>query len=152
MVSLLLSWHLFAQERLRSLFLHLSAGLHLLGLRSMEHVPTKNAFVRRRKQLGGRIFRWLFRRVGHPLASPQTPGAFAFGSRLTAIDGTQEEVAARQAHARFFGRLSEGKTASPSPQTRYVSLVEMTPHLIFDAIGAPARRANSGCAGASCAA
>ena len=139
MVYLLLCWHLFAQESLRSVFRHLSAGLRLLGLMSMEQVPTKNAFLRRRKQLGVRFFRWLLRRVCRPLATPQTPLAFAFGSRLTAIDGTLQDVADSQENARFFGRLSEGQTASPYPQARGLYLVEVATHLIFDAIIAPCK-------------
>ncbi len=139
MVYLLLSWHLFTQESLRSVFLHLSASLRLLGLMSMAHVPTKNAFLRRRKQLGVRIFRWLVRRVCQPLATAQTPGALAFGSRLTAIDGTLEDGASSQENARFFGRISEGKTASPYPQVRCLYLVEVATHLIFDAIFAPCK-------------
>lgn len=139
MVYLLLSWHLFAQESLRSVSLHLSAGLRLLGLMSMEQVPTKNAFLRRRKQLGVRFFRWLLRRVCQPQATAQTPFAFAFGYRLTAIDGTLEDVADSQENARFFGRISEGKTASPYPQARCVYLIEVATHLIFDAIIAPCK-------------
>ena len=139
MVYLLLSWHLFAQESLRSVFLHLSSGLRSFGLMPVSQVPTKNAFLRRRKQLGVRFFRVLLRRVCKPLATPQTLGAFAYGYRLTAIDGTLEDVADSQENARFFGRISEGKTASPYPQARCLYLVEVATHLIFDAIIAPCR-------------
>src|SRR5579872_7298674 len=57
MVYLLLAWHLFCHESLRSVFLHLSAGLRLCGLLSAAQIPTKNAFFKRRKQLGVRFFR-----------------------------------------------------------------------------------------------
>lgn len=139
MVYLLLCWHLFAQESLRSVFLHLSSGLRLLGVMSIAQVPTKNAFLRRRKQLGVRFFRLLLRRVCKPMATAQTPGAFAYGYRLTAIDGTLEDVADSAENARFFGRISEGKTASPYPQARCLYLVEVATHLIFDAIIAPCK-------------
>lgn len=56
---------------------------------------------------------------------------------MTAIDGTLEDVADSPANARFFGRLSEGATASPYPQARCLYLVEVATHLIFDAIIAP---------------
>jgi transposase IS4-like protein/DDE family transposase len=137
MVYLLLCWHLYLQESLRSVFLHLSASLRLLGLMSMQQVPTKNAFLRRRKQLGVRLFRALLQQVCQPQASPQTPGAFAFGYRLTAIDGTLEDVADTVANARFFGRIATGQTASPYPQARCLYLEEVGTHLIFDAIIAP---------------
>ena len=137
MVYVLLCWHLFAQQSLRSVWLHLSAGLRLVGLLSMEHVPTKNAFLRRRKQLGVRFFRWLLRRLCTPRATAQTPGAFAFGYRLTAVDGTLEDVADSAENARFFGRLCTGPTASPYPQARCLYLIEVGTHLILDAIIAP---------------
>jgi hypothetical protein len=137
MVSLLVSWHLLTQERPRSVCLRLSAGLRVLGLASIAHVPTRNAFVRRRTHLGVRFVRWLVRRVCQPLATAQTPGACACGSRLTAIDGTVEDVAASQENARVCGRTSQGHTASPSPQARGLSLGEVATHLIVDAISAP---------------
>jgi hypothetical protein len=137
MVYLLLAWHLFCRESLRSVFLHLSAGLRLCGLLSATAVPTKNAFLKRRKQLGVRFFRLLMRRVCRPRATVETPGAFAFGQRLVAIDGTLEDVADSPANARFFGRLATGTTASPYPQARCVYLAEVATHLIFDAIIAP---------------
>ncbi len=139
MVYVLLGWHLFAQQSLRSVWLHLSAGLRLLGLLSMEHVPTKNACLRRRKQLGVRFFRWLLRRACLPRATAQTPGAFAFGYRLTAFDGTLQDVADSPQNARFFGRLCTGPTASPYPQMRCLYLIEVGTHLILDAILAPCR-------------
>lgn len=137
MVYLLLAWHLFCHESLRSVFLHLSAGLRLSGLLSASQIPTKNAFFKRRKQLGVRFFRTLLRRRCQPLATAETPGAFAFGYRLVAIDGTLEDVADSPANAHFFGRLSAGATASPYPQARCLYLAEVATHLIFDAIIAP---------------
>jgi hypothetical protein len=139
MVYLLLAWHLFCRESLRAVFLHLSAALRLCGLLSATAVPTKNAFFKRRKQLGVRFFRLLLRRVCQPRATVETPGAFAFGFRLVAIDGTLEDVADSPANAHFFGRLSRGPTASPYPQARCLYLVEVATHLIFDAIIAPCR-------------
>jgi hypothetical protein len=139
MVYLLLAWHLFCHESLRSVFLHLSAGLRLCGMMSASQIPGKTALLKRRKQLGVRLFRTLLQRVCQPLATVETPGAFAFGYRLTAIDGTLEDVADSPANARFFGRLSEGTTASPYPQARCLYLAEVATHLIFDVIIAPCR-------------
>ena len=59
MVYLLLAWHLFCQESLRSVFLHLSAGLRLCGMLPASQVPGKSALLKRRKQLGVRLFRLL---------------------------------------------------------------------------------------------
>ena len=35
----------------------------------------------------------LFRRICRPIATEETPGAFLFGLRLMAIDGTREDLA-----------------------------------------------------------
>lgn len=74
MVYVLLAWHLFRHESVRSVFLHLSAGLRLSGLLPVSAVPSKTAFLRRRKQLGVRFFRLLMRQVCQPLATRETPG------------------------------------------------------------------------------
>src|SRR5260221_492933 len=44
MVYLLIAWHLFLNESVRSVFLRLSAGLRLVGHMSMSQVPTKGPF------------------------------------------------------------------------------------------------------------
>jgi hypothetical protein len=62
--------------------------------------------------------RHLFRRVCQPMAREQTRGAFRFGLRLMAIDGTLDEVADTAANAQYFGRMSSGKHQSPFPQVR----------------------------------
>lgn len=139
MVYLLLAWHLFGKQSLRSVFVHLSAGLRLLTSMPVSVVPSQAAFLHRRKQLGVRLVRRLLRRACKPLATPQTPGAFAWGYRLTAIAATLEEVAESPANARFFGRIASGKTASPSPQARCVYLVEVATHLLLEAIIAPCK-------------
>lgn len=137
MVYLLIAWHLFLNESLRAVFLHVSAGLRLLCGFATASVPTNAAILYRRKQLGVRVLRTLMRRTCKPLATITVPGAFAKGLRLVAIDGTLEDVADSPENARFFGRISSGETASPYPQARCVYLQEVGTHLIFDAIIAP---------------
>jgi hypothetical protein len=72
-----------------------------------------------------------------PLASQDTPGAFAFGLRLMAIDGTLEDVNDTPANAQYFGRISQGQTSSPYPQLRCLYLVEAGTHAIVKVILAP---------------
>jgi hypothetical protein len=50
--------------------------------------PAKSTLTEARQRLGVRPLRELFGRVARPIATPDTPGAFAFGLRLMAIDGT----------------------------------------------------------------
>ncbi len=71
-----------------------------------------------RKQLGIAVLRQLFRQSCVPLATPQTPGAFQFGLRLMALDGTLDEVPDSPANATHFGRLTQGHSRSPFPQVR----------------------------------
>jgi hypothetical protein len=95
--------------------------------------------VYRRRQLGTPVMRHLFQRVCQPMAKEQTRGAFCFGLRLMAIDGTLDEVADTEANARYFGRLSSGKNQSPFPQVRCLYLAEVGTHAIVDAVFAPCR-------------
>ena len=102
-----------------------------------ETLPRRGAWTYRRKQVGCRLFRRLFERRCKPLARLDTPGAFAFGLRLMAIDGTLEDVADTAANAAYFGRLCSGKTQSPFPQVRCVYLAEAGTHAIVDVMVAP---------------
>src|SRR5258707_3311143 len=89
--------------------------------------------------IGTPVMRHLFQRVCRPMASEQTTGAFRFGLRLMAIDGTLDEVADTPANVQYFGRMSSGKYQSPFPQVRCVYLAEVGTHAIIDAVFAPCR-------------
>jgi hypothetical protein len=73
------------------------------------------------------------------MATEQTNGAFRFGLRLMAIDGTLDEVADTPANAQYFGRMNSGKHQSPFPQVRCVYLAEVGTHAIVDAVFVPCR-------------
>jgi hypothetical protein len=51
-------------------------------------VPRDSALSYRRYQVGARPLVALFQQVCQPLAAPATPGAFLFGLRLMALDGS----------------------------------------------------------------
>ena len=93
----------------------------------------------RRQSLGIVVMRQLFRRCCQPLASSATTGAFAFGLRLMAIDGTLDEVPDTPANALHFGRLTSGKSQSPFPLVRCLYLAEVGTHAIVDALFARCR-------------
>jgi len=99
--------------------------------------------VYRRRLLGCPVMRHLFQRICRPMATEQTPGAFRFGLRLMAIDGTPEEVPDTPANAQYFGRMSSGKHQSPFPQVRCMYLAEVGTHAIVDAVFVPCRLAES---------
>jgi hypothetical protein len=136
-VWVLICWHLYLRHSLGAVFLKLSSAQRWLADDEPEALPTRAAWTYRRKQLGVRLLRRLFEATCVPLATPQTPGAFAFGLRLMAIDGTLEDVTDTPANARYFGRTCRGQTSSPYPQLRCVYLVEAGTHAIVKVILAP---------------
>ena len=138
-VWVLICWHLYLRHSLGAVFLKLSSAERWLAQEEPEALPTRAAWTYRRKQIGVRLMRAIFEHFCVPLASQDTPGAFAFGLRLMAIDGTLEDVNDTPANAQYFGRISEGQTSSPYPQLRCVYLVEAGTHAIVKVILAPCR-------------
>jgi hypothetical protein len=96
-------------------------------------VPNASAISYRRYQLGARPLVALFHQVCQPLASPDTPGAFLFGLRLMAIDGTTEDVPDTPANVAVFGRQQGNRGPSAFPQVQGVYLAECGTHAIVDA-------------------
>src|SRR5712692_5229790 len=130
---------LFRRLNLAEVLRHLVRGLRWLWSNPCLRLPTAAALVYRRRQLGCPLMRHLFQHVCRPMATEQTSGAFRFGLRLMAIDGTLDEVADTPANALYFGRMSSGKHQSPFPQVRCVYLAEVGTHAIVDAVFAPCR-------------
>src|SRR2546430_2896320 len=130
MVWVLICWHLYLRHSLGAVFLKLSSAERWLAEDEPDAPPTRAAWTYRRKQLGVRLLRALFEESCVPLATQDTPGAFAFGLRLMTIDGTLEDVNDTPSNADYFGRLCEGQSSSPYPQLRCVSLVEAGTHAI----------------------
>lgn len=96
-------------------------------------------FRYRRYQLRTPALRALFEQVCQPLATPETPGAFAFGRRVVAIDSTQEAVPETPANAAVFGYQSSGKGRCAYPLVRGIYLIECGTHAIFGAQFWPCR-------------
>jgi hypothetical protein len=136
-VWVLICWHLYLRHSLGAVFLKLSSAERWLTQDEPEALPTRAAWTYRRKQLGVRLLRALVEHFCVPLATEDTPGAFAFGLRLMAMDGTLEDVNDTAANTQYFGRISQGKTSSPYPQLRCLYLVEAGTHAIVKVIAAP---------------
>jgi len=83
----------------------------------------------------------LFKTICRPFATEETPGAFLYGFRLVAIDGTYETIADTDHNASYFGRHRNGKGREDSafPQFQAFFLSECSTHVIFDAIITPFR-------------
>ena len=136
-VYVLICWTLFVGSTLGAVYAELCSSERYLAEQDPEELPGRGAWVYRRKQVGVQILRRLFVLKCKPLALPNTPGAFAFGLRLMAIDGTYEDVADTPANATYFGRRCTGPTQSPFPQLHCVYLAEVGTHAIVDAMIAP---------------
>jgi hypothetical protein len=106
------------------------------------HLPAKSALTQARQRLGPRPLRVLFHRLAGPVAAPTTPGAFLFGLRLMAIDGTPLDLPDTPANARVFGRpaTARGTGVGAFPQLRLVWLIEAGTHVLCDAVLRPCFR------------
>jgi hypothetical protein len=111
----------------------IARGLRFIWPNPDYAVPKDSALAYRRYQLGARPLVNLFHRVCRPMATPQTPGAFLFGLRLMAIDGTVEDVPDTAANVAAFGRHTGGRGDSAFPQVQGVYLAECGTHAIVDA-------------------
>lgn len=94
---------------------------------------TAGALCQARYRLGARPVVALFRAVCRPLATAATPGAFLFGRRLMALDGTTVELPDTPANVRAFGRRRTPRGTSAWPQALLVLLVECGTRAVCDA-------------------
>ena len=101
---LIIAMGLFSCVSIPHVLHKIAQGLRYIWPEPGVRLPGGSAISQRRQQLGVRPLRHLFERVCHPRATSETPGAFAFGLRLMAIDSTVENVADTFANALTFGR------------------------------------------------
>jgi len=132
-VYVLIAMNLFPHLSMADVVAKLAQGLRYVWPDPEVPVATASALTYRRAQVGARPVVALFHQVCRPLATPQTKGAFRFGLRLMAIDGTTEDVADTPANAAVFGRHHSQRGASAFPQVRGVYLTECGTHAIVDA-------------------
>jgi hypothetical protein len=134
-VTLLLcvAMSLFTQHALDVVLRKMVHGLRLFWPDPDLPLATKSALSQARYRLGARPIVALFHRVCRPLATAQTPGAFLWGLRLMALDGTVEDVPDSPANARAFGRHHGDRGASAFPQVQGVYLTECGTHAVIDA-------------------
>ncbi len=112
---------------------HLMRGTRLIHPADEEAAPTSGAYSQARARLGAKVLERLFKAVCQPLATLDTKGAFAYGLRLVALDGSIDEVPDSAANSAYFGRASAARGDSAFPQVQCVYLCECGTHAIFDA-------------------
>ena len=133
MVLLCVAMSLFTHDALDVVLHKLVHGLRLFWPDPDIPLATKGALCQARYRLGARPLVALFHQVCRPRATPQTPGAFRFGLRLLALDGTVEDVPDSPANVRVFGRQHSGRGQSAFPQAQGVYLSECGTHAVIDA-------------------
>ena len=136
-ILVLIGMGLYSHLSIQAVMQKLVKGVRLLWA-DWEYQPANaSALTQRRYQLGVRVLARLFRRVCQPLAQARTRGAFLFGLRLMALDGTKEDVPDTPENARVFGRHGGPKGGSAYPKALTVLLSECGTHAVVDAEFAP---------------
>jgi hypothetical protein len=131
-VWLVIALHVYPTVAIGGVLRKLARGLRFIWPDPALPLPTDSALAYRRAQLGARPIVTLFQQVCQPMATPHTRGAWLFGLRLMAIDGTTEDVPDTPANAAMFGRHSSARGASAFPQLQGVYLVEVGTHAVVD--------------------
>jgi hypothetical protein len=132
-VFLVIAMGIYTRLSIGDVMSKLAQGLRFVWRDPDHRLPQDSALTYQRYQLGARPLVRLFHRVCHPMATPETRGAFLFGLRLMAIDGTVEDVPDTPANAAVFGRHHGGRGNSAFPQLRGVYLAECGAHAIVEA-------------------
>jgi hypothetical protein len=132
-VILAVAMNLWAKQSLSRVLIKLMKGLRFIWPDPTVGLASKGAISQLRYQIGAAPVVDLFHRVCKPMASPDTPGAFLFGLRMMAVDGTVEEVADTLENEAAFGRLEFQRGPSAFPQVRCSYLMEVGTHAIVDA-------------------
>jgi hypothetical protein len=142
-VALVIGMGLWARDGLLDVLKNLVDGLRERDPAPWRdwHPPAKSALTQARQRLGPRPVFLLFHRLAGPAAPPELPGAFLFGLRLMAIDGSTLDLPDTPDNARAFGRptTDRGNRAGAFPQVRLVWLVEAGTHVLCDLILRPYR-------------
>jgi hypothetical protein len=133
MVLLVIAMNWYSHVSIGTVMRKTGQGLRFIWPDADIALPKDAAISQRRYQLGARPMVSLFHRVCRPMATPQTSGAFLFGLRVMAIDGTVENVPDSPDNSAYFGRQHGARGDSAFPQVRCVYLAECGPHAIVDA-------------------
>jgi hypothetical protein len=132
-VYLIIAMALYPRACLSGVLAKIAQGLRYIWPEDEYVLAKDSAISYRRAQVGVRVMRRLFQQVCQPLATPDTLGAFRFGLRLLAVDGTVEELPDTPSNSAYFGRQLSDRGPSAFPQVRAVYLVECGTHAIVDA-------------------
>jgi Insertion element 4 transposase N-terminal/Transposase DDE domain len=123
---------LFTGEGYASVLRHVWPTLTRMRAREVP-VPHASALPKARSRVGATPFATLFDQIKGPAATPDTPGAFQFGLRVVAIDGTTLDVPDSADNDAVFDRYAGSNGAAKQPQVRLTLLIECATHAILAA-------------------
>jgi hypothetical protein len=115
---LVITMNLFPVEDLPHVLRRMAQGVRLLFGDGEYPLAGKSAISQARDRLGDQPLEQLFRAVCQPIATAATRGAFLFGLRVMAVDGTSEDVPDTPTHAAAFGRHRSDRGAGAFPSQR----------------------------------
>ena len=133
MIWFCIALNLFTDESYKDVLSKLVKGLRYIWPDPNLQLPGKSALCAARDRLGVAPVVEVFRQTAQPLADLSVAGAFLFGLRLVAIDGTTEDLVDTPENVAVFGRHSGSRGNSAFPKAQIVYLSECSTHVIFDA-------------------
>jgi hypothetical protein len=116
LLSVATNW--FTQASLDHVLVKLRKGLRCIWPDPTFVPASTGAVCQARDRLGAQPTVALFQRVCQPMATTATPGAFRFGLRLMARDGSTEDVPDTLAHGSALGRHTGPRGARALPQVQ----------------------------------
>jgi hypothetical protein len=132
-VLVIVSMNIYPYLSMGHVIQKLTRGLRFIWRDADYDIPADSALSYRRYQLGAQVMARLFRYICRPIATPETKGAFCFGLRTMAIDGSTESLPDTAANAAVFGRHHTDRGEAAFPQAQCVYLAECGTHAIVDA-------------------
>ncbi|MHB0870821.1 MAG: IS4 family transposase [Chloroflexota bacterium] len=145
-VLLAIAMNLFTHHSLEEVLRRLLKGLRFIWPDPDIATANKGAISMARYRLGATPLVELFHRVCKPMATEQTHGAFLFGLRVMAFDGTNEDLPDTPDNARVFGRPGGNRGDGAFPQAKGFYLLECGTHAVVDAGFWPCRTGEDSCA------
>jgi hypothetical protein len=131
-VYFVIAMALYMHVNLREVLFCLMEGLRMVRGLDIK-VAGKSGISQARTRIGAEPLRRLYERHVHPIATPQTKGAWYRGRRLVSIDGSTLDVPDEPDNRKQFKGPTTYNDASPFPQVRFVCLAEIGTRVLFAA-------------------
>ena len=132
-VLVIVCMNVYTQMSIGHVMQKMFRGLRLIWPDPDYEIVGDSAFSYRRYQMSPRVMARLFQKICRPIATSETKGAFIFGLRIMAIDGSEETIPDTPANEAVYGRHHSDRGQAAYPQVQTVYLAECGTHAIIDA-------------------